>query len=143
MTPSKKGGKSGARAAKSGRKTTSAKAGLLFPAGRVGSLLRKGRYARRVSASAAVYATAVLEYLTSELLELSVKALAANKKGSKRLTPRALTLAVRLDEDLGSLLHNVTISRGGVVPNLHRALTKKAKHAAGKAGKKSSATPKL
>ena len=140
MTPSKRGGK--ARAAKSSGKSTSAKAGLLFPAGRVGTLLRRGRYARRVSPAAAVYTTAVLEYLTSELLELSVKALAAAKKGQKapRLTPRALTLAVRLDEDLGSLLHNVTISRGGVVPNLHRALTKKAKHAA---GKKSSATPKL
>jgi hypothetical protein len=41
---------------------------------------------------------------------------------------------------LGSLLSNVTISRGGVVPNLHRALTKKTKAAS---GKKSSATPKL
>jgi histone H2A len=102
-------------------------------------MLRKGRYARRVSASAATYLTATLEYLTAELLELSAKAVAAAKK-SKRVTPRAITLAVRMDEDLGSLLQNVTISRGGVVPNLHRALAKKAK-SAGK--KKSSATPKL
>jgi histone H2A len=141
MTPSKKGGK--AKKA-GGRQSVSARAGLVFPAGRVGSMLRRGRYARRVSASAAVYTTAVLEYLTSELLELSVKALNAAKKGH-RLTPRAITLAVRLDEDLGNLLHNVTISRGGVVPNLHKALQKKSKAAAGgkKAGKKSSATPKL
>ena len=107
-------------------------------------MLKRGRYARRVSASAAVYIASTLEYLTSELLELSVKSLAASNKKSKRLTPRALTLAVRLDEDLGSLLSNVTISKGGVVPNLHRALSKKkAAGKAAKAGKKSSATPKL
>ncbi len=138
MTPSKKGGKSKAAAKTSSGHSRSARAGLIFPVGRIASMLKKGRYARRVSASAAVYIASTLEYLTSELLELSVKSLAASNKKSKRLTPRALTLAVRLDEDLGSLLSNVTISKGGVVPNLHRALTKKKA-----AGKKSSATPKL
>jgi histone H2A len=120
-------------------KSRSARAGLVFPIGRIGTQLRKGRYAKRVSASAATYLAATLEYLTAELLELSAKAVASSSK-SKRLTPRAITLAVRTDEDLGSLLSNVTISRGGVVPNLHRALTKKTKAAS---GKKSSATPKL
>jgi histone H2A len=128
----------GAKAAASG-KSRSARAGLIFPVGRIGTMLRKGRYARRVSASAATYLAATLEYMTAELLELSCKGLVASSK-AKRLTPRAITLAARLDEDLGSLLQNVTISNGGVVPNLHRALTKKAKAAA---GKKSSATPKL
>ena len=138
-TPSKKS--SGAKKAAKGAKSSgsrSAKAGLIFPVGRVGSLLRKGRYARRVSASAATYLTAVLEYLTAEMLELSAKAVAHSSK-SKRVTPRAITLAVRQDADLGNLLKDVTISRGGVIPNIHRALSKKQKHA----GKKSSATPKL
>lgn len=139
MTP-KKGGKAAKSGAKSSGHSRSARAGLIFPVGRVSSMLRHGRYARRVSASSGIYLTAVLEYLVSELLELSVKSMSAANKHSHRLTPRAITLAVRLDEDLGSLLNNVTLSRGGVVPNLHRALTKKAKHAA---GKKSSATPKL
>ena len=118
-------------AAKGGK---SKKAGLIFPVGRVGSLLRKGRYARRVGASAAVYAAAVLEYLTAELLELSAKTLAGKKQ--KRITPRAITLAVRHDDDLGTLLKDVTLSRGGVVATVNKALEKK------KAAKKSSATPK-
>jgi histone H2A len=107
-----------------------AKSSLTFPTGRVGSLLRKGRYARRVSKTAAVYLTSVLGYLTAELLDLTSKSL---KKGTTRLTPRAVTLAVRADDELGSLLKNVTFSRGGVVPKVHEALEKKAK----KAGKKS------
>ncbi|PWU96138.1 putative histone H2A [Trypanosoma cruzi] len=65
----------------------SAKAGLIFPVGRVGSLLRRGQYARRIGASGAVYMAAVLEYLTAELLELSVKAASQQAKKPKRLTP--------------------------------------------------------
>jgi len=120
----------------------SKKAGLLFPVGRIGSLLRRGQFARRVGASAAVYLAAVLEYLTAELLELTVKAAApasGAKKGAKklkRLNPRILTLAVRHDEDLGALLKNVTVSRGGVLPAVDKALQKQQK-----ASKKSSATP--
>ena len=116
----------------------SAKAGLIFPVGRIGSLLKKGQYAARVSASSAVYAAAVLEYLTAELLELSASALAAgSKKGKKaprRITPRTITVAVRSDADLGALLKDVTISKGGVMATSSKAL-------AGKKGKKATATP--
>eukprot|EP00796_Vickermania_ingenoplastis_P000472 gene472-252_t len=50
--------------------------------------------------------------------------------------PRTLTLAVRHDDDIGSLLKDVTISRGGVVPSLNKALAKKQK-----SSKRSKATP--
>ena len=122
MATPKRSPKSVKKSAKKGG-SKSAKAGLIFPVGRVGSLLRKGRFARRVGASAAVYTAAVLEYLTAELLELSSKAL----KSKKRITPRAITLAVRLDNDLGSLLQDVTLSKGGVVANTNAALLKKSK----------------
>merc|ERR1712000_557770 len=95
------------KSAKKSVKKSSNKSGLTFPAGRVGSMLRKGR----VSRGAAVFLAATLEYLTAETLELASKTVA---KGSRRITPRALTLAIRHDADLGSLLQNVTISRGGV-----------------------------
>merc|ERR1712000_531395 len=99
------------KSAKKSVKKSSNKSGLTFPAGRVGSMLRKGRFSRRVSRGAAVFLAATLEYLTAETLELASKTVA---KGSRRITPRALTLAIRHDADLGSLLQNVTISRGGV-----------------------------
>ncbi|KAF8280690.1 putative histone H2A [Trypanosoma cruzi] len=107
-----------------------------FPVGRVGSLLRRGQYARRIGASGAVYMAAVLEYLTAELLELSVKAASQQAKKPKRLTPRTVTLAVRHDDDLGMLLKNVTLSRGGVIPSLNKAVAKKHK-----SSKKARATP--
>ena len=111
---------------------------LIFPAGRVGRLLRKGRYARRVSNGAAVFLAAALEYLVGEALELSSKTVPA---GSKRITPRSLTLAVRHDADLGSLLQNVTISRGGVAASQAAKVDKKAKKSK-KSKKSSKATPK-
>ena len=135
-TPKKSATKKRA-APKAGKKNS----GLIFPTGRVGTALRKGRYAKRVSATAGVYLAAVLEYLTAELLELSTKAHNAAKKKTTRLTPRAVCLAVRNDQDLGDLLKNVTFTRGGVVPSLSKALEKKAKKAKkskkSKSGKKS------
>ena len=137
MATPKQATKKRAAAKKSGSQST--KAGLVFPVGRIGSLLRRGQYARRVGASGAVYLAAVLEYLVAELLELTVKAAtpADKKKPVPRLNPRLLTLAVRHDEDLGALLQNVTLSRGGVLPSVNKALQKQQKDAK----KKASATP--
>ena len=132
-TPSKKS----TRKASGSKSSLSKRAGLIFPVGRIGSRLRKGRYAARVSRSAAIYLAAVLEYTVAEILELSAKAVLQRGKGT-RITPRALTLAVRHDADLGSLLKDVTLSRGGVVPKVEKALEAKKK----KGSKKHSATAK-
>ena len=131
--------KSSRKAASSKTVSQSKRAGLVFPVGRVGSMLRKGRYAARVSRSAAVMTAAVLEYLVAEVLDLAAKAVVQRNKGN-RVTPRALTLAVRHDADLGALLKDVTLSRGGVVPKVEKALEAKKKK---KSSKKSSATPKV
>ena len=115
------------------------KSGLTFPAGRIGRMLRKGRFSKRVSSGAAVFLAATLEYLTAETLELASKTVA---KGSKRITPRALTLAIRHDADLGSLLQNVTISRGGVTGVAVAAKAAKKAKKAKKSKKASKSTPK-
>ena len=110
------------------------KSGLTFPVGRIGTMLRKGRYAKRVSRGAAVFLAAALEYCVAEVVELTSKTVTG-----KRITPRAINLAVRHDADLGSLLHNVTISRGGITGTGVAKAAKKAKKAkkAGKKAKKS------
>ncbi|XP_023682662.2 uncharacterized protein [Paramormyrops kingsleyae] len=78
--------------------TRSARAGLQFPVGRVARLLRKGNYAPRIGTGAAVYLTAILEYLCAEVLELAGNASRDNKK--LRITPRHIQLAVCNDEEL-------------------------------------------
>ena len=104
-------------------KTRSARAGLQFPVGRVHRLLKRGNYANRVGAGAAVYATAVLEYMTAEVLELAGNAARDNKK--RRIIPRHLQLAIKNDEELNKLFGGVTIAQGGVLPNIQAVLLPK------------------
>lgn len=96
------------------------KAGLQFPVGRIHSMLKNNNFADRISATAPIYLAAVLEYLTAEILELAGNA--ANENKRIRIIPRYIQLAVRNDEELNKLLHDVTISSGGVLPNIHSVL---------------------
>lgn len=127
------------------KKTRSTRAGLQFPVGRIHRILRKGKnileisrpseingfkmvffpgnYAERIGAGGPVYLAAVLEYLTAEILELAGNAARDNKKA--RIIPRHLTLAIKNDEELNKLLAGVTISQGGVLPNIHAVLLPK------------------
>ena len=101
---------------KSGKaKTTSSKAvsksmraGLQFPVGRVGRIMRNAHYADRIGAGAPVYTAAVLEYLCAEVLELAGNAAKDNKKS--RIVPRHILLAIRNDEELNKLMWNTTIA---------------------------------
>lgn len=101
----------------------STRAGITFPVGRIHRLLKKGNYAERVGNGAAVYFAAVLEYLCAEILELSGNACRDNKK--HRIAPRHILLAVKNDEELNKLLAGVTISDGGVIPNIQASLLPK------------------
>jgi histone H2A len=112
--------------------SSSTKAGLQFPVGRIGRYIRQGKYATRMGAGAPVYLAAVLEYLCAEILELAGNAARDNKKS--RIIPRHITLAVKNDEELNKLLGNVTISGGGVLPNIHSVLLPKKSAKGGKGG---------
>ena len=50
----------------------SVRAGIFFPVGRVVRFLKNGNYARRVSEEAAVSLAAILEFLTYEILDMTV-----------------------------------------------------------------------
>lgn len=105
------------------KKSKSARAGLHFPVGRVHSYLRKGNFAPRIGNGASVYLAAALEYLSAEILDLAANAATDNKKS--RVYPRHILFAIRHDEELNKMLTGVTISQGGVVPNIQPQLLPK------------------
>lgn len=105
------------------QQTKTARAGLQFPVSRFQRYLRKGKYADRIATSSAVYLTAVIEYLSAEVLELAGNAAADNKK--VRILPRHLMLAIKNDAELDILLKDAFFSGAGVLPNLNPVLISK------------------
>lgn len=106
---------------KSGKKapvSKSKRCGLTFPVGRVHRLLRTSKVARapRISVSASVYLTSVLEYLTSELVDLAGRVIKSTKL--KTVTPRSIMLAVHQDDELFKMMSAVTFPFSGVMPSL-------------------------
>lgn len=132
MSGSNKAGKVKVKA-----KTCSSRAGPQFLVGHIHCLLHKGDYTERVGAGAPMYLAAVLEYLAAEVLEFAGNAALDNKK--TRIIHHHLQLAIRNNEELNKLLSIMTITHGGVLPNIQVVLLpKKSAATAGKAGKKSS-----
>lgn len=100
-----------------------ARAGLQFPISRIHRSLRQSKYAKRIGVNSSVYLAAVLQYLTTELLELAGDM--AHSKKRSRITPQHIQLAIRNDDELCKLLSDVVIAEGGVVPNINPALLPK------------------
>jgi histone H2A len=69
--------------------------------------------------TASVYLTAVLEYITAEILEIGGNV--AKEYKVVQITPRHLLLAIKGDEELNELFKDTTLP-GGVVPEIHESL---------------------
>ncbi|XP_007128690.1 histone H2A type 1-A [Physeter macrocephalus] len=91
-------------------------AGLQFPLGQIPCLIRKGNYAECIGAASPVYLAAVLEFRTTQILELAGNVSRDDKE--TRVIPCYLQLAVRNNEEL-NLLGGVSIAQGGVLPIIH------------------------
>ncbi len=94
----------------------SKKAGLVFPVGLIDRKLKEMGVAKRIGSGAPVFLSAVLEYLTAEVLELAGNTCKDMKKG--RICPRHIQLAIHKDEELEKYLGNITIASGGVLPGI-------------------------
>nr|CDS25998.1 H2A histone family member Y [Hymenolepis microstoma] len=96
----------------------SSRCGLVFPVGRVHRLLKKSKFVRapRISVSAAVYMTSVLEYLTSEVADLAGRVIKSCKL--KTVTPRSIMLAIHQDDELFKMMSKVTFPFSGVMPSI-------------------------
>jgi len=99
-------------------------AGLMVDVGKVARYIRSHVVAERVSAFAPVYLAAVLEYIFEEIIYLAGNATEHLKK--KQITPRAVMLSIKGDEEMDNLFHNSIIG-GGVLPHIHPSLMKKEK----------------
>lgn len=91
---------------------------LLFPAHRVRRFLQHGNYTKRIGQKAPIALAAVLEYLITEVLGLSGQI--AKKFKTKRIQPRHLLLAIRMDDELNQLLQHIIVVQGGVSPKISK-----------------------
>ena len=121
MTIGAKGKAKGKAGAK--QVSRSAKAGLILPVGRIGRRLKRGRYAERIGMGAPVYLAAVLEYLVTEMLEISSMVVKQNHK--TRIIPRYIFLGLKEDGEFNKLLSNSIITCSGVAPDASKKLLTK------------------
>ncbi len=83
----------------------SERAGINFPVGRVTRQLKKGQYSERIGGGAPIYVAAVLEYLTTELLDLAGHQ--AKKAGGRAIQPLHLAQAMNEDQELRSVMEEI------------------------------------
>uniref|UniRef100_A0A5F4W5M8 MacroH2A.2 histone n=1 Tax=Callithrix jacchus TaxID=9483 RepID=A0A5F4W5M8_CALJA len=113
-------GRSGKK--KMSKLSRSARAGVIFPVGRLMRYLKKGTFKYRISVGAPVYMAAVIEYLAGEWLESGAWVTEWDSVSKKRTCMRFSL----------QLLKGVTIASGGVLPRIHPELLAKKRGTKGK-----------
>ena len=93
-------------------KSRSARAGVIFPVGRIHRHLKEGRYADRISSDAPVYMAAVLQQVVEEVFKEAHTR--KENKNIKRLVPNNILTAIRKDKELNDIFKDIVIREGGV-----------------------------
>ena len=105
------------------------KAGIIFPPSITEKFLRNFGYSKiMITNSSSVYLSAVLEYLTYEILDLSLNYCKENKRS--RITIRDIEVTIRNDEEFSKIFRkiNYVFLGGGVIPFIHPSLLVKRKN---------------
>ena len=99
----------------------SSRCDLIFPVGRIHRCFKQGKYSASVGIGAGVFTAAVLEYITTEILELAGKA--AEEQNILKIKPHHLQLTFSNDTELNKLMAITTVTTStNVVSNLQAFL---------------------
>ena len=101
------------------------KAGLIVAPARCQRKMRGMRLAGSMGIGGGVFMAGVMQYLMSEILELSGEICQEKKK--HLITPRHMQLATRGDEELNKMFAQTQISSGGQISNIEAVLFPKNK----------------
>lgn len=93
-------------------KSRSARAGVIFPVGRIHRHLKEGRFAERISSDAPVFMAAVLQQVVEEVFKEAQTR--KDNKTTKRLVPNNILTAIRRDKELNEIFKDIVIREGGV-----------------------------
>ena len=99
----------------------SKKAGLSLPVSRINKHLRDAKATKRVSASAAIFVTAILELVASEILDAANELAAGAAR--RRINVCDLAQALRDDKFLGKVFADFSIFVGGRVQDVSKEVT--------------------
>lgn len=102
------------------RTSLSEKAGLHFPVAAIKKWLTTRFQGNRIANGAAVYLSAVIEYIISEIIQLSGNN--ACNMNNNRINAKHVNLSILNHNELSKLFKNTIISRGGVVPYINPVL---------------------
>ncbi len=96
------------------RMSKSRRAGLTLSVSKIAGRMKQRQFTKRISASAPIFATGLIEYLLSETITMASEQATAMSK--KRLTPAMIKQGIEKDKDFSELFRGINIASGGVVP---------------------------
>ena len=111
--------------------TLSKRAGLKMPVGRIRRMISDGKYVGRMSMSAPLALSAILEFLIDDIIEAAANQ--AKNKNKKRIVPRHIMQGIRKDQDLDSMLSKIAFANTGAMEHTRKELIKKKRGSSSKA----------